>query len=174
MEKLSLKTLDRVAYVLTAVVLLLVGLMRRVKISTDIDFSFLPPIIAGLNILTACLLIAALIQIKKRNIEGHRKMIFAAMITSALFLLCYVLYHFTTAETLYCFEGFRRKVYFVFLISHIILAAVSLPFILLTFNRGFTRNDARHRKLAKWVFPVWLYVAISGPICYFMLKPCYL
>ncbi len=168
-----LKTMDRVAYVLAAVVLLLVGAMRRVKIETDIDFSFLPPVHASLNALTAVILIYALIQIKNKNVEAHRKAIMFAMVSSALFLLSYVVYHFTTEETRYCFEGTSRMIYFIILITHIILAAVSLPFILITFNRGYTRHDQRHRKLAKWVFPIWLYVAVTGPICYLMLKPCY-
>jgi len=168
-----LKTMDRIAYVLAVVVLLLVTMMRRVKIDTDIDFGFLPPIHASLNALTAIILIFALVQIKKKNIAGHRRAIMLAMVTSALFLLSYVVYHFTTEETLYCFEGTSRTIYFIILITHIILAAVSLPFILITFNRGYTRHDERHKKLARWVFPVWLYVAISGPICYIMLQPCY-
>ncbi len=173
MKKYSLKQLDVVAYVLSVVVLLLVGLMRRVKIPMDIDFGFLPPLHATLNAITAIILLYALIQIRKKNIEAHKKAIFTAMITSGLFLLSYVVYHFTTVETKFCQEGTIRYVYFFFLITHIVLAAVSLPFILLTFNRGFTMSIEKHRRMARWVWPVWFYVALTGPICYLMLKPCY-
>lgn len=167
------KKLNTLAYVVSVVVLLLVGLMRRVKIETDIDFSFLPPVHASLNALTAVILVVALIHIKNRRVEQHRKAIYAAMFTSALFLLSYVLYHFTTPETRFGGEGAIRYIYFFILITHIILAAVTLPFILLTFNRAYTDQFDRHKKMARWVFPLWLYVAVTGPICYLMLKPYY-
>lgn len=167
------KKLNIVAYVVSALVLLLVGLMRRVKIDLGVDFSFLPPFHASLNALTAVILAYAFYQIKQKNVEAHRKAIYTAMGTSALFLLSYVLYHFTTPETRFGGEGVIRTVYFFFLITHVILAAVILPFILLTFNRAFTGQYDRHRKIARWVFPLWLYVALTGPICYLMLKPYY-
>jgi putative membrane protein len=97
---------------------------------------------------------------------------YLAMVLSACFLLSYTGYHFTTEEILFCREGMIRSVYYVLLFSHIILAGLSLPFILLTFIRGFTGDYATHRKMAKWVFPVWLYVAATGPIVYLFLGPC--
>jgi putative membrane protein len=167
------KKLNIVAYVVSALVLLLVGLMRRFKFDLGVDFSFLPPFHASLNALTALILVYAFYQIKQKNVEAHRKAIYTAMGTSALFLLSYVLYHFTTPETRFGGQGVIRMVYFFFLITHVILAAVILPFVLLTFNRAFTGQYERHRKMARWVFPLWLYVAITGPICYLMLKPYY-
>ncbi len=172
-ERLLEKRLNLVAYIVSAVVLLLVGLMRRVKIDLGMDFSFLPPFHASLNALTAVILVYALYQIKQKNVEAHRKAIYSAMGTSALFLLSYVLYHFTTPETRFGGEGAIRIAYFFLLITHVVLAAVILPFILLTFNRAFTGQYDRHRKMARWVFPLWLYVAITGPVCYLMLKPYY-
>ncbi|HRG20004.1 MAG TPA: DUF420 domain-containing protein [Saprospiraceae bacterium] len=165
--------LNRVAYIVSALVLVLVGIMRRVKIDLGFDFSFLPPIHAILNTLVAICLIAALWFVKQKNIRLHQFSIYGAMIFSALFLLCYVLYHFTTEETKYCFEGPSRTMYFILLISHIVLAGLSLPFILITFIRGYTHEIERHRKIAKYVYPVWLYVAVTGPLCYLMLYPCY-
>ena len=165
--------LNRLAYVVSAHVLILVGLMRREKIEVGVDFSFLPPIHAILNTLVALCLILALWYVKQKNIEKHRFFIFGAMTFSALFLLCYVLYHFTTVETKYCFEGPSRTLYFILLISHIVLAGLSLPFILLTFIRGYTNQVEKHKKMAVYVYPVWLYVAITGPLCYLMLYPCY-
>ncbi|MEY4204509.1 MAG: hypothetical protein RL013_2213 [Bacteroidota bacterium] len=167
------KKLNTLAYVVSVVVLLLVGLMRRVKIETDIDFSFLPPVHASLNALTAVILVVAFIHIKNGRVEQHRKAIYAAMVTSALFLLSYVLYHFTTPETRFGGEGTIRYIYFFILVTHIVLAAVTLPFILLTFNRAYTDQFDRHKKMARWVFPLWLYVAVTGPVCYLMLKPYY-
>lgn len=167
------KRLNVVAYVVSAIVLLLVGLMRRVKIQTDIDFSFLPPVHASLNALCAVILLFAFYFIKNKQIENHRRAIYAAMVCSALFLISYVLYHFTTPETRYGGVGIMRTVYFFILITHVVLAAVILPFILLTFTRAYTNQFERHKRLARWVFPLWLYVAVSGPVCYLMLRPYY-
>lgn len=166
--------LNKVSWVLTALVLLLVGLMRRIKFDLGVDFSFLPPISAGLNTLVAILLLVALYFVKQGNIDRHKQAIFGAMTFSALFLVCYVLYHFTTEETRYCGEGIPRTVYYFFLITHIVLAGISLPFILFTFVRGLTYQVTLHKSMARWVFPLWLYVAVTGPIVYLMLKPCYL
>ncbi|MBL7827408.1 MAG: DUF420 domain-containing protein [Saprospiraceae bacterium] len=167
------KRLNRLAYVVSAVVLLLVGMMRRVKIETDIDFSFLPPFHASLNAITAVILILAFYYVKNGRIEQHKKAIYAAMVCSALFLLSYVLYHFTTPETRFGGEGVMRIIYFFFLITHVVLAAVTLPLVLFTFNRAYTEQFDRHKKMARWVYWLWLYVAITGPICYLMLKPYY-
>jgi len=167
------KKLNRIAYVLSVVILLVVVLMRRIKIPTDIDFGFLPPLHASLNAITAIILIYALIKIKNKQIKAHQQAMTLAMVTSALFLLSYVVYHITTEETRFGGEGAIKVFYLILLITHIILAAVTLPFIMFTFIRGFTGQVDRHKKMARWVFPLWLYVAITGPICYLMLKPYY-
>ena len=167
------KKLNRLAYVVSFVVLLLVGMMRRVKIDLGVDFSFLPPIHASLNALAAIILIAAYYFVRTGQLDNHRKSIYAAMVCSGLFLVSYVLYHFTTPETKFGGTGLIRTVYFILLISHVVLAAVILPFILLTFTRAYTFQFEKHKKMARWVFPLWLYVAVTGPICYLMLKPYY-
>jgi len=168
------KKLDIVSYVLSVVVIALVILMRPAeRIHVDFDTSWLPAFNAITNTGVSICLILALVFIRKKNIAMHRNMILGAMVLSFFFLLSYVLYHFTTPETKYCKEGTIRIIYFIILISHIILAGLSLPFILLTFSRGISFEVEKHRKMAKWVFPVWLYVAISGPVVYLMLRPCY-
>lgn len=183
------KRLNVWAWIVTGAVLLLVGLMRRVKIPLPEgwDFSFLPPFHASLNALTAVVLLIALYFIKQKNIIMHRRMIYVAMTLSVMFLLSYVAYHFTTPETLFgdanhdgvvsvaekAALGSMRTVYLVLLLSHITLAGLILPFILFTFIRAYTNQFDRHRKMARWVFPLWLYVAITGPICYWMLMPYY-
>lgn len=181
------RKMNRVAWALSAVVLLLVGLMRKVRIPTSINFGFLPPFHATLNALTAVTLVAALVFIKQKQIARHRAAIYASIGLSVLFLLSYVVYHFTSAEVLYgdldhsgildaaeraAVSG-TRPFYLVLLISHITLAGLILPFILFTFNRAFTGQYARHKAMARWVFPVWLYVAVTGPLCYLMLRPFY-
>ena len=165
--------LNKWAWVASALVFLLVVSMRRIKIPTDIDFTFLPPLYSGTNALVAVILICGLIFIKKGRVEQHRKAMTVAMLLSAIFLVMYVIYHVTTPETKYCGIGLIRNLYFFLLISHIILAAVILPFILFTYIRAYTNQFEKHVKLAKWVFPLWLYVAATGPILYLMLRPCY-
>lgn len=167
------KKLNIAAYIISILVLLLVLMMRRIKIDTNIDFGFLPALHSSLNAITAILLLFALYFIKSKNIIMHRKLMFSAMIASCLFLLSYVTYHLTTPETNYCAEGNIRILYFILLISHVILAAVIFPFILFTFIKGFTNQVEKHKKMARWVYPFWLYVAITGPILYLMLRPCY-
>lgn len=172
-NKALAKKLNIVAYILSAVVLLLVGMMRRVKLDIGFDLSFLPMVNALLNTVVAILLVVALYYIKKKDIINHRNAIIAAMVFSALFLTGYVFYHFTTEETRFCREGMIRNVYFFFLITHVVLAAVSLPFIFFTFIRGFTYQVEKHKKMARYVWPIWFYVAITGPLCYLLLRPCY-
>lgn len=183
------KKLGIAAWVLTAAILLIVGLMRRVKIPLPegVDFSFLPPFHAAVNATAAVVLVIAFIAVMKGRIALHRKMIMMAMGLSVLFLLSYVAYHFTSNEVKFgdvnldgvvdaaekARVGAMRTVYLLLLASHIILAAVSLPFILFTFIAGWTNRFTAHRRLARWVFPLWLYVAVTGPICYWMLRPYY-
>jgi putative membrane protein len=173
-EALS-KKLGTVAWILSVLVLGLVVAMRGAKIPLPDgwSFAFLPPVHALLNSLVAVALVAAIVAVKKGRITLHRNLILTAMGLSVLFLLCYVAYHFTTEETRFPKDAPLRGLYLILLISHIVLAAVSLPFILFTFIAGWTNRFAAHRKLARWVFPLWLYVAVTGPICYWMLRPYY-
>lgn len=162
------------ATILSVIVLALVaGLRPDNKPDFGVDFTFLPPIYSSINAIVAVCLLMALVEIKKKNMVAHQRYIYASMGLSALFLLMYVVYHFTTPETKFCGEGNIRYVYFFILITHIVLAALSLPFILFTFIRAYTGQYEAHRKLAKRVWPVWFYVAVTGPIIYLMLRPCY-
>ncbi|MDG2450114.1 MAG: DUF420 domain-containing protein [Saprospiraceae bacterium] len=167
------KKLDRVAGVLSIIIFLLVGLMRRVKIDLAINSSVLPPVNAILNTFTTLFLLGALYMVIRKNYDAHMKFMTAALISSVLFLLCYVLYHFTTVETSFCREGWIRTFYYVILLTHIVLAGLSLPFILFTYIRAYTKQFDKHKSLARKVYPVWLYVSITGPVVYLLLKPCY-
>jgi len=133
----------------------------------------MPAVSATLNSLVALFLILALLAVKKKNIALHQRFINSAMIASIMFLLCYVAYHFTTEETRFGGEGIIRSLYFFILITHIVLAGISLPLIVQTWVLGFCGLIDRHRKWTRLVFPIWLYVAVTGPICYFMLRPYY-
>lgn len=169
-----LKKMDWIAYGMTLVVLCLVIFTRgETKPDFGIDFGFLPTVYSSFNAVTALLLVWAYVAIRKKNIKTHRNLIYAAIATSIIFLVLYVVYHYTTPETKFCKEGWVRPIYFFILITHIILAGAILPFILLTFNRAFLGLIDKHRRMARWVFPFWLYVAITGPIIFFMLYPCY-
>lgn len=169
------KKLNLGVYAISFVVLMLVGSMRKIHfdLPEGISLSFLPAVHATLNSLVTILLVTALVAIKRGNVAGHKTAINLAMACSALFLLCYVAYHFTNPETSFGGEGFVKYVYYFLLITHIILAAISLPFILYTWVLGFTHQFPRHRKFTKIVFPIWLYVAVTGPVCYLMLRPYY-
>ena len=167
------RKLNRIAYILSAVVLLLVVFMRYIHFDTNIDFSFLPPFHASVNGITAVVLLIAYNHIRAGRIESHKRSIYWAIGLSVVFLLSYVLYHTTTEPTLFRGEGPIKYVYYILLITHVILAAVIFPFILFTFIRAYTGQYHKHKRMARWVFPIWLYVAVTGPVCYLMLMPYY-
>ena len=162
-----------VVWILTGLVLILVGMMRRpefhINLPEGVSLSFLPAVHAILNSLVAVCLILAVLAVKRGDIARHRAFITTALALSGLFLLGYVAYHFTSEETKFTGTAWIRPIYFFLLITHIILAAVSFPFILLAYLAGWADRRAAHRKLVRFVFPMWLYVAITGPIVYLML-----
>ena len=168
----KIKRLNRFAWIITIVVWLLVGAMRQYKFDVDVDLSFLAGLNAIFNTGVTLSLLVAFYFIKNNKIEQHRKSIYVALFLSAGFLISYVLYHFTNEEIPFCKEGIIRPVYYTILFSHILLAGISLPFILMTFIKGYMGDYVRHKKLSKWVFWVWLYVAVTGPLVYLLLLPC--
>ena len=133
------------------------------------SISDLPHLNAALNALSAVLLVIAWFHIKARRIEAHRTTMLLAFTSSALFLTSYVIYHANIGSKPFPGTGVLRTIYFAILIPHVILAAVTLPFILVTFARGLRRDDARHRRIARWTMPVWLFVSVTGVIVYGML-----
>ncbi|MEM6725945.1 MAG: DUF420 domain-containing protein [Bacteroidota bacterium] len=172
----TVKVLNRWALALSIIIPLAVAILLNPavpKISLPFDPYVLPKIHATVNALTVITLLIALYFIKQRNIEAHQKTIYVALGLSVVFLLSYILYHGSTEPTSYGGEGTMKSVYYFLLITHIILAAGIVPFVLYTFIRGYTRQDEKHRKLAKITFPLWLYVASTGVICYLMLAPYY-
>jgi putative membrane protein len=162
-------------WLVSALVLALVAMMQRVRIPLPdgVSLRWLPPLHAALNAAAACCLVAALGFIKCGKVRLHRAAVMVAVSLSVLFLFSYVIYHLTSDPTRYGGTGWSRGVYFFLLATHILSAAVSLPFILFTWLSGWANQFARHRRLARWVWPLWLYVALTGPVCYLMLRPWY-
>ena len=144
------------------------------------DFIFtLPHINALLNTTSALFLIAGFIFIRRRKIEAHRKSMLAAFIASIVFLISYILYHSLLAyylgqgPTKFRGEGFIRPVYFTILLTHTILAVAIVPFVLITLRRGLRRQDDKHRRIARWTLPLWLYVSVTGVLVYLFLYHLY-
>lgn len=173
-EELSRK-LRLAAWIFSAVAFVLVAALPKIKLPLPDgwDTSFQPPLHAILNTGVAIALVLAIGFIKRGKVKLHRAAVTIALALSALFFISYVTYHITSTSTRYGGDGPLRTVYLILLSTHILSAAVSLPFILFTYIAGFTNRFAAHRRLAHWVFPLWLYVAITGPLCYLMLRPYY-
>jgi len=157
---------------LSIVIPLAVAILFRVKIE-GFDLSFLPHIYATINGVTAVLLIGAVWAIRNKKRELHELLMKTCIGLSATFLVMYVLYHMTSDSTPYGGSGPIRYVYYFILISHIILSVFITPLVLFTFSRALAGTFESHRKLAKFTFPIWLYIAISGVIVYLMISPYY-
>jgi len=135
--------------------------------------TFLPTLNATLNGLSAVLLTIGWLFIKSGRIDAHRRCMVSAFITSSLFLISYVIYHSLGGLKVFPGTGLIRDVYFSILIPHVTLAAVVLPMAIVTLRRGLRRDDARHRRLARWTFPLWVYVSVTGVLVYLILYILY-
>ena len=135
--------------------------------------TFLPPIYATINGLTALILVIAVMAIKKKNIVLHESLMTTAIGCSVVFLLLYIAYHMTSDSTTFGGEGVIKYIYYFILFTHIVLSIVIIPFVLITYVRAITNNIERHKKIAKITFPLWLYVAVTGVIVYAMISPYY-
>jgi putative membrane protein len=151
---------------------LVVGVLFRVKVD-GYDLTFLPPVYATINAITAALLVTAVVAIRNGNRKRHELLMKTCMALSAAFLVLYVLYHMTSESTVYGGAGPLKYVYYFILITHILLSVGVVPLVLFTFSRGLRNDFVRHRKLAKITFPIWLYVAVTGVIVYLMISPYY-
>ena len=129
----------------------------------------LPAINATLNATAAALLVWGYILIRRRRIASHRKVMLAAFATSTVFLCCYLIYHFNVGSVRFARTGAIRTVYLSILATHTLLAAAVPPLAIVTLNRGLKERYDRHRKIARWTLPVWLYVSVTGVVVYWML-----
>lgn len=150
---------------------IVVALLFGVRIPNVEALTFLPPIYASMNGITAALLIVALIAIKKKKVNLHENLMKTSVACSLLFLLMYVAYHMTSEPTEYL--GDMKYVYYFILVSHIILSVVVIPLVLHSYVRAYMGEYKSHKKIVKYAFPVWLYVAVTGVIVYIMISPYY-
>ncbi|MGZ8558893.1 MAG: DUF420 domain-containing protein [Chitinophagaceae bacterium] len=150
-------------------------LLSRVKLNIDpgFDVHLFAMANAIINSVVALLLIAALIAVKNKNYEAHKKLMMTAMLLSILFLISYICHHLFAGETKFGGEGTSKLIYYVILLTHIPLAGIILPFILFTAYRAMIGEYPRHKKLARITWPVWLYVAVTGVVVYWMISPYY-
>ena len=129
----------------------------------------LPAVNAALNGIAGILLVIAYILIRRRKIDAHRRTMIAAFATSSLFLVCYVIYHAQVGSVRFTRQGVVRPIYFTILITHVTLAAAALPLAIITLSRGLKARFDRHRAIARWTLPIWLYVSITGVLVYVLL-----
>lgn len=164
-----------------------VAILFTIRIPGVERMGFLPPIYAGINALTAVVLIAAFFLVRNGKVKAHESLMKFAIILSVMFLLMYVLYHATSDSTKFgdidldgvlsatekASIGSYAYFYYFILISHILLSIGVIPFVLITYVRAITGRFVMHRKIARITFPIWLYVAITGVIVYVMISPYY-
>lgn len=159
----------------SGIVFLAVVVLNRVQIPTSgtWDVHVFAKVNAVLNTLVSILLLAGLVAARRRNFTAHQRIMGSALVLSVLFLASYILHHLFAGETKFGGEGAIQVCYYLLLGTHIILAATSLPFILLTAYRGLTAHYGEHRKLARKVWPIWFFVSVSGVVVYLMISPYY-
>src|SRR6476469_4753407 len=176
---LSLTKNDRRArvwiYAVSILVFAAVAFLSRVKLAVDLGFDvhLFAKVNAVINTIVAVLLIAGLVAAKQRRYGTHKRIMLTAIVLSSLFLVSYICHHLFAGETKFGGVGAIRTIYFIILATHIILAAIILPFILFTAYRALIGEYAAHRKLARRTWPIWFYVSVTGPIVYLLISPYY-
>ena len=141
--------------------------------SIAFDVTILPRLNAIFNSFTFIFLLAALFFILRKNINMHRNFIFAAFSTTTLFLVTYLIYHYIAPSTTYGGDGILKNIYYFILISHISLAPIVVALALFSLDWGLTGNITKHRKIARWTMPIWLYVSLSGVLVFLLISPYY-
>ena len=134
-----------------------------------VDYSIFPPLDAVLNGTSAVLVATARAQIRRGQIAAHRALMIAAVCTSSLFLVFYLWYHAHVGTVHFTGTGWSRPVYFGILITHTVLAAAIVPLVIITLVLGLRRRDPKHRRIARWTYPIWIYVSCTGVLVYLML-----
>jgi putative membrane protein len=161
--------------IFSIVIFTVIVILGRVKleINAGFDVHIFAKLNAIINSIVSGLLIAALVAVKWKYYLLHKRLMMTAMILSILFLISYIAHHLLAGDTKFGGTGTIRYVYYAILGTHILLAALILPFILFTAYRGFTAEWQRHRKLARWTWPIWFYVSVTGVVVYLMISPYY-
>ncbi|PKR79672.1 DUF420 domain-containing protein [Brumimicrobium salinarum] len=166
----KVKSFKRLILVLSIIIPLSVALLFEIKVD-GLDFSFLPPIYASINGITAVLLVIAVLAIRNGNVKLHQGLMKTALACSLAFLVLYVLYHISAESTSY--GGQYPMIYYFILISHIILSVGVVPLVLYTYFYAWKGDFKRHKKWTRFSFPIWLYVAVTGVVVYIMISPFY-
>ena len=159
--------------IVSTVIPIAVAALFVIRIPNVGPFMFLPPIYATINAITAVFLIVAIIAIKNGKRKLHERLMKTCMMMTASFLVMYIIYHMTSDSTVYEGAGSLKYIYYFILISHITLSVLVLPLVLITFSRALSESFDKHKKIARWAFPIWLYVAVTGVIVYLMISPYY-
>jgi putative membrane protein len=170
MNQAQIKKTRNLITLVSIVIPVAVAILFKVQIP-GVDLHFLPPFYTTINGITAVTLIAALIMIKKKNMDMHRKLIRFSLLLSLIFLVCYVAYHMTSEPTTY--GGNLKGLYYFILISHIGLSLAVVPLVLFTYLFAWQGNYEKHKKWTKIAWPIWFYVAVTGVIVYLMISPFY-
>ena len=157
--------------VIPVAVALLIGIRQKLPLG---DWTTaLPHVIGALNAATALLMVAAIVAIKQKKVELHRRLMTTAFVLGAIFLVTYIIYHISNPSTSYGGEGAIRYLYYFLLISHVLLSIVVVRFVLLAMYYALSRQFADHKRIVKIAYPVWLYVSVTGVIVYLMISPYY-
>ena len=178
-EQLKIKETfyTRLIWVLAIAIPLVVGILLNPRLEVKLDLGFnpyiLPRLNAFINSAVSILLVLGFVFIRRKEIARHRFCMLGAFSLSAVFLVSYVLYHLMVGHTPYCEEGSMATLYYVLLVSHILLSAVIVPLASFSIFRALSERIDKHRRIARITFPIWLYVAVTGVLIYGMISPCY-
>lgn len=170
---------DKQAYIfigiISVVVFAAVAFLSKKNFTVNLGFNphIFAQINAFINSAVSVLLVAAFILVKQKKFEAHRNIMLGAIVLSTLFLVSYIAHHLFAGDTKFGGEGAIRYFYFFILITHIVLAAVILPFILYTSYQSLSGDFKRHKKIARYTFPLWLYVSVTGVLVYLLISPYY-
>ena len=160
-------------WTLSIAIPVVVAILFLIKIPNVEPLTFLPPVYAFINAITAIFLTIAYIAIKRKKITLHERLMKISIGLSVIFLVMYVAYHMTSDPTPYGGEGIIRSVYYFILISHVILSIGIIPLVLVTYVRAISKLFVDHKKIARYTFPIWMYIAVTGVIVYLMISPYY-
>ena len=160
-------------WTLSIAIPVVVAILFLIKIPNVEPLTFLPPVYAFINAITAVFLTIAYVSIKRKKIILHERLMKISIGLSVIFLVMYVAYHMTSDPTPYGGEGIIRSVYYFILISHVLLSIGIIPLVLVTYVRAISKLFADHKKIARYTFPIWMYIAVTGVIVYLMISPYY-
>ena len=160
-------------WILSIAIPVVVAILFLIKIPNVEPLTFLPPVYAFINAITAVFLTIAYIAIKRKKIILHERLMKISIALSVIFLVMYVAYHMTSDPTPYGGEGIIKTVYYFILVSHVILSIGIIPLVLVTYVRAISKLFADHKKIARYTFPIWMYIAVTGVIVYLMISPYY-